>query len=154
MELFRSRAGEQPDSARAERRGDVGFFSVDGSHARAPLPTPVATAAFELEHIGDLHQTLVEAEGSFWIIKLTGRRAEMNRTLEEASRPIRQRLWSERRDNAIEEFVAELRAAADVEVDESALAHVRIPGPPTPASGSGETGQSRPESQNTAGANP
>ena len=64
--------------------------------------------------------------------KLTGRRAAMNRTLEEASRSIRQRLWSERRDEALTAFSARLREASDVEVNDEALQHVRIPGTPSP----------------------
>ncbi len=77
---------------------------------------------------------------AFWLLRLTGKRPALERSIEDASRSIRQRLWAERRDEAVESFVAELRGAADVEVDEEALAHVRIPETvPSPAQVPDET---------------
>ncbi len=73
-----------------------------------------------------MHGEVVEAAERFWIVKLTGRRPALVRSLEEARRPIQNRIWRERRDQAVEDFVAELRAAADVEVNPAVLETVRV----------------------------
>ncbi|MFT5354953.1 MAG: peptidyl-prolyl cis-trans isomerase C [Polyangiales bacterium] len=135
MDAFRTGAAAQSTPALAARRGDVGFVSVDGSRPEGEtgIPAAVATVAFEVPRLGGFGAEVIAADGKFWIVKLTGRRAPMNRTIEESSRTIRQRLWSERRDNAIESFVDGLREDANIEIDRSALEHVRIGGATPPA---------------------
>jgi peptidyl-prolyl cis-trans isomerase C len=135
MDTFRTAAAAQSTPALAARRGDVGFVSVDGSRPEGEtgIPAAVATVAFEVPRLGGFGAEVIAADGKFWLVKLTGRRAPMNRTIEESSRTIRQRLWSERRDNAIESFVDGLREDANIEIDRSALEHVRIGGATPPA---------------------
>lgn len=132
VEAFRQLAAAQVNTTLAERRGDVDFFSADGERGndRPPVPAPLADAAFGLERIGDVHDEIVAADDQFWIVKLTGRRPALTRSLEEAHRPIQNRIWRETRDRAVEEFVAELRGAADVEVNPDVLSTVRIDGEP------------------------
>ena len=127
-DAFRTAAASQSNPDLAARRGDVGFVSVDGTRPEGEtgIPAAVAAAAFELPRLGAVGDDVIAADGKFWLVKLTGRRAPMNRTIEEASRTIRQRLWSERRDTAIESFVDGLREDANIEIDRSALEHVRI----------------------------
>ena len=50
----------------------------------------------------------------------------MRRSLEEAERPIRARLHRERREQAIQDLIDELRAAADVEENLDLLSEVQI----------------------------
>lgn len=128
VEAFRELAASQSDADLAERRGDLGFFGEDGvrGNDQPDVPQAVAIAAFGIERIGGLHGEVVEAADRFWVVKLTGRRPALVRSLEEARRPIQNRIWRERRDQAVEDFVAELRAAADVEVNPSVLESVRI----------------------------
>jgi len=130
VDLFRRLTEEHntDEATQGARRGDLRFFSEDGSRGEGQddVPGPVAAAAFGLERIGAVHPELVEVDGAFHIVKLTGRRAALHRTLEEASRPIRNRIWREKRETAVEELVSRLRREANVEENPSVLADVRI----------------------------
>lgn len=111
-----------------DRFGDLRFFSrpAERRDDEPIVPAAVAEAAFSIAQIGDIYPTLVQSPAGFHIIKLTGKRAALHRTLEEASRPIRNRLWRERREQRVTDFIAGLRRDAHVTVDESALAALRI----------------------------
>ena len=56
-----------------------------------------------------------EVTEGFHILKLTGRRKELARTLNQARRPIQHKLWREKREAMIESFVKSLRDKAKVE---------------------------------------
>ena len=58
----------------------------------------------------------MRTDAGYHIVKLTGRRAALRRTLEQASRPIRNRIWREKRETAINTFLAELRDGATIGV--------------------------------------
>ena len=73
-----------------------------------------------------VHPELVRSAQGFHIVKITGRRAPLHRTLEEASRPIRHRLWRERREQSVEDLVTRLRSEADVHEDLSLLDQIHI----------------------------
>jgi parvulin-like peptidyl-prolyl isomerase len=139
--LFRRTAestNEDPDTR--DRFGDLRFFSrPDERGENEPeVPAAVAEAAFAIERIGNLHRTLVETDRGFHIVKLTGRRAALHRTLEEARRPIQNRLWRERREQRIQEFIDRLRREAQVEEDLELLDQVRVEIPEGGASPTGE----------------
>jgi peptidyl-prolyl cis-trans isomerase C len=116
------------DTETKDRFGDLRFFSrpAERRDDEPVLPAAVAEAAFSIAQIGDIYPTLVQSPAGFHIIKLTGKRAALHRTLEEASRPIRNRLWRERREQRVTDFIAGLRRAANVTVDEAALATLRL----------------------------
>lgn len=128
--LFRRLAeenDEDPETSQGSRRGDLRFFSRDGTREdAAPVPREVAEAAFSLTDIGAVHPTLVRAGEGFHIVKLTGRRAALSRTLEESRRPIQNRLWRERREQAADELVARLRREAQVNENVDVLESVRV----------------------------
>ena len=129
MRLFRQLAEQHnQDAVTRDRFGDMGFFSrpAERQAGEPQVAAEVADAVFALDTIGAVHPELVRASDGFHIVKITGRRAPLHRTLEEAARPIRHRLWRERRETAVEEMVARLRAEADVEEDLSLLDQVRI----------------------------
>lgn len=115
--FFREQAERlNEDAETRDRFGDLRFFSrPDQRTSDEPaIPAAVATAAFSIAEVGGVHAQLVESPAGFHIIKLTAKRAAMHRTLEEVSRPIRQRLWRERREQAINDFVTRLRTEAHV----------------------------------------
>ena len=124
------RHSEDEETRRGSRNGDLRFFGRDGSRGgdtdEAPVPAPLAEAAFSIERIGGVYPELVQTDAGFHIVKLTGRRAALRRTLEEARRPIQNRLWRQKREDAVEEFVAGLREEAEVEENLGALDSVRI----------------------------
>ncbi len=136
MRLFRElseRYNEDPETRRGSRRGDLRFFGRDGSRSgntgeedEGRVPAAVAEAAFGIERIGGVYPELVETPQGFHIVKLTGRRAALRRTLEEARRPIQHRLWRQKREQAVEEFVAQLRREANVQENPAALDSVQI----------------------------
>lgn len=117
-ELFRQLASSHNERAELrERSGDLQFFSLPSERLETdpPVPAPIAEAAFELEKIGDVLPRLVKSEQGYAIVKLTGKRKELARTLDQARRPIQHKLWRERREAAVKAFVASLRAKADVQ---------------------------------------
>lgn len=157
VRLFRELAERHnTDAETRDRFGDLRFFSrPEQRQADEPeVPAAVATAAFSISAIGGVHPELVETEHGFHIIKLTGRRAALSRSLEESERPIRHRLWRERRERAIEDLVTRLRGEADVEENLDLLSEVHVPAPegafptetPLPAPGTlPETRTGRPD---------
>lgn len=116
------------DPETRERFGDLRFFSRpdERTDGEPEIPPEVANAAFTIERIGGVHPEVVRTETGWHVVKLTGRRAAMHRSIEEAERPIRSRLWRERRESGIQRLIDELRAEADVEENLDMLGHVRI----------------------------
>src|SRR5690606_14822929 len=119
-----------------ERFGDLRFFSrsadqdVAGDEGEASaVPEGVREAAFGIETVGKVHRELVRTDAGYHIVKLTGRRAALRRTLDEARRPIQNRLWREKRERSIEQFLAKLRAGAELEEHWDALSEVQVAEP-------------------------
>lgn len=137
VRLFRQLAEQfDTDPTTHDRFGDVGFFSRPDEHrdGEPAVPAEVASAAFAMETIGAVLPTLVHSARGYEVIKLTGRRAALARSLEESSRPIRNRLWRERREHEIEALVDRLTAEADVEEHLDVLDQIHIDdGVPAPA---------------------
>jgi peptidyl-prolyl cis-trans isomerase C len=104
------------------RGGDLRWMAADNKE----LPAPVVQAAFALESTGDVSGVIDDGKGSFWILKQTGRRKAMTRTLDEASQQIRNKLYRERRVEAQKQFIDGLRGKSAIEIDEANLAKVRI----------------------------
>jgi peptidyl-prolyl cis-trans isomerase C len=122
------RGQHNTDPATRDRFGDIGFFSrpAERQADEPEVPPEVAEVAFSMDTIGTVHPELVHSSQGFHIVKITGRRAPLHRTLEEASRPIRHRLWRERREQAVEDLVTRLRSESDVHEDLSLLDQVQI----------------------------
>lgn len=119
---FFSRPGEEEPTAEGEEEGDEAQEGEEG----VAVPDAVAEAAFSIEQIGGVHARLVETDAGFHIVKLTGRRAALHRSFEEARRPIQNRLWRERREQRINEFLQGLRREANVEENFDLLEQVQI----------------------------
>lgn len=128
VNFFRRAAEEHNEDAETrDRFGDLRFFSRPGEgEDQAQVPDPVAEAAFSIPQIGKIHPQLVETDAGFHIVKLTGRRAALHRSLEEARRPIQNRLWRERREERVQEFIEGVREEAQVEENFDVLSEVRI----------------------------
>jgi peptidyl-prolyl cis-trans isomerase C len=131
MELFRKlAAAENIDPATKDSFGDLRFFSAtkdkSGETDEPERPDAVRKAAFGLSKVGDLAPEVVQSERGFHIVKLTGKRDAMQRTLEDARRMIQNKLWRDKREEAIEKFVADLRTKANVQENPAALAKVQV----------------------------
>ena len=131
-ELFRQLASTQSeDPALRERYGDLQFFSKPEERVEGdpPVPEAVARAAFALEKIGDIAREPIKSDGSYYVLKLTGKRKELARTLEQARRPIHHKLWRERREAAVTAFVESLRKKADVQENWALLEQLKFEAP-------------------------
>jgi len=131
MELFRKLAEQKnQDPSTKDSAGDLRFFSEtqdkSGETDEPERPAAVRKAAFGLANIGDLYPEVVQSELGFHVVKLTGRREPLKRSLEDARRMIQNKLWREKREQAIEKFVAELRTKANVQENAAALAKVQV----------------------------
>ncbi len=142
MELFRKLAQQSnQDPATKDSYGDLHFFSAtkdDAEGPEAPRPDAVRKAAFSLEKVGDLYPEVVQSPAGFHIVKLTGKRDAMNRTLDDARRLIQNRLWRQKREEAIEKFVADLRGKANVKENLDLLAQVKVQPPAKAGPGEGD----------------
>ncbi|MDB4989584.1 MAG: Peptidyl-prolyl cis-trans isomerase PpiD, partial [Myxococcaceae bacterium] len=79
--------------------------------------------------IGDIAPELIKTPQGFQIVKLTGKRKELDRTLDQTRRTIQHKLWRERREAAIEAFVKSLRGAAHVQENWALLDQVKVEPP-------------------------
>jgi peptidyl-prolyl cis-trans isomerase C len=104
------------------RGGDLRWMTLDFKD----LPKALTTGAFALANTGDVSGVIDDGKGSFWVLKQTGRRKAMTRTLDEASQQIRNKLYRERRVDAQKQFIDVLRSKTKVEIDDGNLAKVRI----------------------------
>jgi peptidyl-prolyl cis-trans isomerase C len=128
------------------RGGDLRYFDASTKE----LPASVVRAGLALANTGDVSPVIDAGNGSFYILKQTGRRRAMTKTFEDAKPQIRNKLFRDKRLQAQKDFVDNLRAASKIEIDEVNLAKVRVgtsmaaddghgtsPVPPPPAVGAG-----------------
>jgi peptidyl-prolyl cis-trans isomerase C len=113
----------------AEFAGDLGIVGPpsDPKGGNPAVPEAVRAAAFAMADKGAVAPDLIEAEGKQFILRLNGITSGNKRTLAQADRAIRMLLLQERmaqQDRALED---ELRKKYPVQVDEQALAQVKVP---------------------------
>lgn len=104
------------------RGGDLRFFELSASE----IPTAVAKAAFQLANIGDVSAAVDAGDGTFYVLKQTGRRPASTTSFEDAKPQIRNNLFRDRRLSAQKAFVEDLRAKAKIDVDNANLAKVQV----------------------------
>jgi len=98
------------------RGGDLRYFTRERQADPANTPSQdaeveqaIVTATFALAELGSTSPPVAVA-GKWSIIKLTGLRPAETRTVADAGPSIRMRLWRERRQKALDDFVLALRA--------------------------------------------
>jgi peptidyl-prolyl cis-trans isomerase C len=104
------------------RGGDLRYFAASTTE----IPKPVVAAAFALANTGDVSGVVDAGNGTFWVLKQTGRRKAMTKSFDEAKPQIRNKLYRERRVDAQKKFVDDLKTKAKIEVFEDNLARVRV----------------------------
>lgn len=118
---FRRLAREKSTDERTKLRGgDLRFFDAKGdprSKEQPHVELPIVKAAFGMKEVGDTHSEVVQIEGGFSIVKLTGIRPPSERTVAEADKTIRMRLWRVKRQKALDDFVAKLHAEHKPKID-------------------------------------
>lgn len=119
---FRTLVAEySQDPMTKDRGGDLRYFDANTKE----LPAEIVKAAFSLVNLGDVSPPVRSGAG-FHILKLTGRRKALVRGLDEVKPQIKNRLYRDKRQQAMEDFVKKLREKAKVEVHEDRLAKVSI----------------------------
>jgi peptidyl-prolyl cis-trans isomerase C len=127
---FRKLAREQSEDQKTKGDGgDLQFFRVD---AEGQPPAAVRDAAFSLDKVGAVYPELVEEGGGYHIIMVTGKRAPLKRTYEQAKRAIRHKLTRERKDAAMAALTERLRKEIEVKVDYEALKSIEVDIPELP----------------------
>jgi peptidyl-prolyl cis-trans isomerase C len=136
MELFRKLAEEHSQDPESKPRyGDLRFFSQEPAEGQNAPPKPVRDAVFGLDKTGALHAQVIQSDQGFHVVKMTGERAALDRSLDDARRLIQNRLWRKKREDAIERFVGDLRNKSDVKENLALLEQVKIDTQGPPAGG-------------------
>jgi parvulin-like peptidyl-prolyl isomerase len=129
-ELVRSRSLDPQARANVpvDLAGDLGIVSPPGDPRgdNPRVPTEVRQAVFAVGDIGAVHDKIVTSAGRFHLVRLTQKIAPHERTYEEAERSIRVKLSQDRLRAKEDELISELRKSVKVEIDEQALATVKL----------------------------
>lgn len=104
------------------RGGDLRYLEL----ANKDVPPAVVKAAFTLMNTGDVSSVVDAGNGTFYILKQTGRRKQMTKSFDDAKAQIRNKLFREKRLAAQKDFIDGLRTKAKIEINEANLAKVRI----------------------------
>jgi len=127
---FRRLARAQSEDEKTKASGgDLHFFEASGE---GEPPAAIRQAAFSLDKVGAVFPELIEEGDGYHIIMLTGKRAALTRTYEQAKRAIRHKLTRERKDAAMEALTERLRKEIEVEVDYDALKSIEVDLPEFP----------------------
>jgi peptidyl-prolyl cis-trans isomerase C len=127
---FRKLAREESEDEKSkENGGDLRFFEAN---AEGEPPAAIRDAAFSLDNVGAVYPKLVEQGGGHHIVMLTGKRAALTRTYEQAKRAIRHKLTRERKDAAMTALTERLRKEVEVEIDYDALRDIEVDIPDFP----------------------
>jgi peptidyl-prolyl cis-trans isomerase C len=109
------------DEPTKERGGDLRFFDDKTTE----LPKEVVEASFKMVNIGDVSGPIKTARG-YAVLKLTGQRKALTRTLDEVKQQIRSKLFRERRQKLMDDYEAGLRKQAKIEIHNDRLSRVKI----------------------------
>jgi hypothetical protein len=127
--------------------GDVGIVSPPGDPRgeNTRVPEEVRAAGFEIAEVGGVSDKVVTSHGKLYVVRLTQKIPAHERTYEEAERTIRVKLAQDKLRAKEDELIAELRKSVKVEIDEAALATVKIDmgdggSPSSPTSARGDAG--------------
>src|SRR5262245_41852270 len=104
------------------RGGDLRYFDATTKE----LPAPIVQGAFALVNTGDVSLAINANNGTWYVLKQTGRRKAMTKAFDDAKPQIRNKLFREKRMTAQKDFVDGLRAKAKIDINEANLAKVRI----------------------------
>src|SRR6185503_5276744 len=104
------------------RGGDLRYFDAQTKD----VPAPVVKAALALINVGDVSTAVDAGNGTWYVLKQTGRRKAMTKAFDDAKPAIRNKLFRDKRMAAQRDFVDGLKTTAKIEINEANLAKVRI----------------------------
>lgn len=132
-ELFYKHSTTAPKTkdpnASLDLAGDLGVVgALDDPRGKNPkIPEPIRAAVFKIGSVGAVLDEIVEADGRFYVVRMNGITAAHNRTLQEADRSIRVKILQQKMQDREKALEAELRKKFAVEIDDAALAKVKLP---------------------------
>jgi peptidyl-prolyl cis-trans isomerase C len=119
---FRQLVGELSiDQETKERGGDLRFFDANNRE----LPRELVDAAFRLVNVGDVSPP-VKTQRGFAVLKLTGQRRALVRTVSEVAAQIRAKLFRDRRQKLMDDYEDSLRKQARIQLNPERLKEVRV----------------------------
>jgi plasmid stability protein len=112
--------------------GDLGFVSPPGDNrgTSTQVPEEVRAGVFEITAVGDVLSRVVASGGRFYIVRFTSKADAHDRSVTDAERSIRVKLAQEKLHAKQEELIDDLRKQYPVQIDEAALATVKVDLPP------------------------
>jgi peptidyl-prolyl cis-trans isomerase C len=116
-------------TAPAELAGDLGIVGPPG-HPRGNnprVPEAVREAVFKIPAPGTTHTEVVEADGKFYVLRLTSKTDARERKYEDSSRAIRTAVVQARIRDRESTLEKELRQRFPVKIDDAALSTVAVP---------------------------
>ncbi len=119
--LVKSKSDDEDLKARG---GEIAYLSRE--ELTSKYGKEFADASFSLASINDITPNPVETKDGFYIIKLRGKRQAINRTLDEVKETIRMKLYSEKRQKALDEWIDSLKKKYNVTVLEENLSKIQI----------------------------
>ena len=105
-------------------RGDTGFF--DESGMPIGIDKALVAAAFRIERVGQMPEHVIETPDGYHVVMLTGKRSAINRPMDTVRNQIIQQIRRDRVKKEREEFIQNLKAKADIAVDEKVLAKMAV----------------------------
>lgn len=133
-ELFLSNSITAPKKAKGandpvELAGDLGIVGPpdDPKGGNLKVPDAVRAAAFKLQTKEQVADSVIEADGKFYVVRLSGVTPGHKRTLQEADRSIRVAILQQRMADMEKKLDEELRAKFPVQIDDKALAEIKLP---------------------------
>lgn len=108
--------------------GDLGIVAPPGDRRgeNPRVPDAVREAVFQIKEISGVYDKVVSAAGKYYVVRLAHKLEPHERTFEEAERTIRVKLAQDKLRAKEEDLLRELQKDIKVEIDEKALAEVKI----------------------------
>lgn len=127
------------DDATKMGAGDLSYLTRDELTAR--YGKDVADTTFDTAKIGDLF--VADAPNAVVLLKKTGARRAIERTLEQVRPQLRNLLIQQKRRDRLDAWALDVMARSGVSIDPRAMAKVKLPEPTvgTPTTGSKPTGE-------------
>lgn len=127
---------QKPAGAAVELAGDLGIVGPpsDERGASIKVPEPLRAAVFKIGKVGEILPEVVEAEGKFFVVRLSGMTGAHTRSLAEADRSIRVAILQDKLAAAEKKLEDELRKKIPIQIDEAALSAIDVPGVAAPES--------------------
>ena len=127
------------DDATKARKGDLGFFGEPGKSAvKRPQNAPmvhseVAKAAYAVTEVGGLYDRAVKTPAGWHLVMKTGYRRPFTRSFADMRNKLRLKLFRQKKSEAMEAYVKDLRQRAKIVVNDAALEAAKMARPRQPA---------------------